>query len=96
MKNIENFISDLSNNSEFAEAFSNHIATVREGDWEEIARIGAKYGYSITPKELMTNVQAGFFKGFGKFKEIGWAILPDVSPGPFSKIEIETLNPSKW
>jgi hypothetical protein len=48
------------------------MAGIAPGDWEAVVRIARAEGYEFTSEELKQAAPPGFFKGAGRYPEVGW------------------------
>ncbi|ABL66369.1 hypothetical protein Cpha266_2381 [Chlorobium phaeobacteroides DSM 266] len=73
MKDIHAFVTQLKD-AAFREEIAVPFSQLEEGDWTGVVQLAARYGYTLSTKELKTVAAAnpGFFKGAGKNPSLGW------------------------
>lgn len=66
--------------SAFRKSLRVALLNAREGEWTEIAKIGASAGYVFSGEELKQVVPIGFFKGAGALPDKGWDVAALAAP----------------
>jgi len=58
--------------SAFRERLKPSLIQVKEGDWKAVVQIAKDAGFHFTVSELKAGTPGGFFRGSGKYQDLGW------------------------
>lgn len=68
---VRAFIEKLKD-SDFRERLTPSLLQVNHGDWEAVVKIAADAGFHFTASELKAGTPEGFFRGSGRYQDLGW------------------------